>query len=75
LCLGGNTAILAMLERLVLSPPPFPAPHRLVEIYSTYAGLGAVDAGGNVYRLGRMRALEDLCQSAALWSDEWTTVR
>jgi hypothetical protein len=31
LCLGGNTAILAVLHHLVLRPPPFPAPDRLVD--------------------------------------------
>jgi putative ABC transport system permease protein len=75
LCLGGNAAIVATLERLVLSPPPFPAPDRLVDVHSTYRGLGAEDAGSNAYRLDRLRALEDLYQSAALWSEEWTTVR
>jgi predicted permease len=75
LCLGGNTAILATLNHLVLSPPPFPDPDRLVDVHGTYAGLGAEDAGSNAYRLARLSALDDLVQAAALWSEEWTTVR
>jgi putative ABC transport system permease protein len=75
LCLGGNTALLAVLERLVLRSPPFPAPDRLVDVYSTYAGLGAEDAGSNAYRLGRMKTLGDLSVGAVLWSEEWKTLR
>lgn len=75
LCLGGNTAILAVLNQLVLRPPPFPEPDRLVEVYSGYAGSGIVDAGSNAYRLRRMSELADVQEGAALWNEEWRIAR
>lgn len=75
LCLGGNTAVLAVVNQLVLRSPPFPAPERLVEVYGTYAGLGVEDAGSNVYRLGRLEDLRDLLDGRVLWESEWATVR
>jgi len=75
LCLGGNTAILAVLYQLVLRPPDFPAPDRLVDVHSVYTGLGDEDAGSNAYRLGRVAELHDIIRGAVLWSEEWTTLR
>ncbi len=40
LCIGANTAIFSMVYALVLKPPPFPEPSRIVEIYNAFPKAG-----------------------------------
>ena len=75
LCLGGNTAILAVLHQLVLTPPPYADSDELVEVFSTYAGQGVEDAGSNSYRMTRVGALADLHDGVVLKNEEWKIVR
>lgn len=75
LCLGGNTAIMAVLNQQVLRPPPYPDSDRLVEVYSSYAALGVTDAGANAYRLARVAAMGDLVSGEVLLNEEWTITR
>jgi predicted permease len=40
LCIGANAAVFSMVYALILRPPPFPAPARIVEIYNAFPKVG-----------------------------------
>jgi hypothetical protein len=45
LSIGANTAILTVLENVVLRGLPFPQAERLVAMYNVYPGVGVTDRG------------------------------
>jgi predicted permease len=47
LCIGANTAILTVLNAVILNPLPFPEPDRLVRMYNIYPGVGFTGRGMN----------------------------
>jgi predicted permease len=47
LCIGANTAIFTVLDKVVLRGLPFPEPERLVTMYNIYPGVGVADRGSN----------------------------
>ena len=64
LCLAANTSIFAVINAVLLKPLPFPEPERLVVLFNSYPGAGAVRASNGVPdyydRLAQMPALEDI---------------
>src|SRR5687767_14311279 len=48
LCIGANTAIFSAVYGLMLKPPPFPDPMRIVEIYNGYPKAGLPKMSSNV---------------------------
>jgi putative ABC transport system permease protein len=61
LCLGGNLAIFAVLDSVLLRPLPFPDADRLIAIYNTYPNAGVNRDGGSIAnyyeRRGTLRSL------------------
>ncbi|HUE84509.1 MAG TPA: ABC transporter permease [Vicinamibacterales bacterium] len=48
LCVAANTSIFAVVNAVLLKPLPFPEPERLVTIFNSYPGAGAVRAANGV---------------------------
>jgi putative ABC transport system permease protein len=48
LCIGANTTIFSVLDRILLRPLPYPEPQRLVELYNSYPNVGVPKAGNGV---------------------------
>jgi predicted permease len=47
-CVAANTSIFAVVHTVLLRPLPFPEPERLVTIFNSYPGAGAVRASNGV---------------------------
>ena len=47
-CVAANTSIFAVVNAVLLKPLPFPQPERLVTIFNSYPGAGAVRAANGV---------------------------
>ena len=47
-CVAANTSIFAVVNTVLLKPLPFPEPERLVTIFNSYPGAGAVRASNGV---------------------------
>ena len=70
LCIGMNAVIFSLLYAIVLQPPPFREPDQLVEIYNSYAKLGARHGQGTIPQyLELCRSPRALCRNRALFSD------
>ncbi len=48
LCVGANAAIFAIVHSVLLAPLPFPEPDRLVTVFNSYPGAGALRASNGV---------------------------
>ena len=64
LCVAANTSIFAVVNAVLLKPLPFAEPERLVTVYNSYPGAGAVRASNGVPdyydRLAQMPAVEEI---------------
>jgi predicted permease len=64
LCVAANTSIFAVVHAVLLKPLPFPEPDRLVTIFNSYPGAGAVRASNGVPdyydRRAQMPALDEI---------------
>ena len=64
LCVAANTSIFAVVHGVLLKPLPFAEPDRLVTLFNSYPGAGAVRASNGVPdyydRLAHVSALEEL---------------
>jgi predicted permease len=68
-CVAANTAIFAVVNTVLLKPLPFAEPERLVTIFNSYPGAGAVRASNGVPdyydRLGQTTAFEEIAMYRA----------
>lgn len=64
LCIAANTAIFAVIHGVLLEPPPYPGAGRLITIYNSYPGAGAVRASNGVPdyydRLAHMSSVDEI---------------
>lgn len=67
LCIGANTAVFTVIDRVLLRPLPYPQAERLFDVASEWRGQGVAEVeafqGGQVFRVIRERS--DLLDSAA----------
>jgi predicted permease len=67
LCIGMNAVIFSLLYAIVLQPPSFRQPDQLVEIYNSYAKLGARHSQGTIQQYLDYAGHPELFAGAALY--------
>jgi putative ABC transport system permease protein len=68
LCIGMNAVIFSLLYAIVLQPPPFRQSHQLVEIYNSFAKLGARHSQGTIEQYLDYAGHPELFAGAALYN-------
>ncbi|GMV06278.1 MAG: hypothetical protein AMXMBFR53_25540 [Gemmatimonadota bacterium] len=74
LCIGANVAIYSVIHAVLLEPLPFEEPERLVTVFNSYPGAGAVRASNGSVDFFQRRANVPAFQEVALYQGSGSTV-
>jgi predicted permease len=74
LCLAANAAIFAVVQAVILRPLPFPEPERLVKVYNSYPGAGAIKADSGVPDYDDRRRETTAFEDIALYRSSGSTI-
>ena len=74
LCIGGNAAIFAIVNTVLLRPLPVPEPDRLVVIHNSYPGAGAARASNGVPDYYDRLRETDVFEEQALYNTRGATI-
>ena len=74
LCLAANAAIFAVVQAVILRPLPFPEPERLVKVYNSYPGAGAIKADSGVPDYDDRRRETTAFEEIALYRSSGSTI-